>query len=134
MRGDDVLEFDDRLAERQPIAVGEADFRRNGPVVAANGLGGVEAGQIDAGAAFFEPGMAGREFGIVGEGQVAVGTVADQGQGLANDEALALVASGLNDQPIHAAASVRDGPGNGNSEFGAWDLGTILGGCAESGC
>lgn len=134
VRGDDVLEFDGRLAERQPIAMGEADFRRNGPVVEPDGPVGTQTGHVDARAALLEPGMARREIGIVGQRQVAFGVVADQGERLADDEPLALVASGLNDQPIHAGASVRDGLGNGNSELARRRREAILRGGAESGC
>ena len=97
----------------------EADDVADGRAVAFDGAVGVEAGEVDAGAAHLEAGVAGREEVVVGQGQVAVRGVADEGEVLADDEALALVASGLEDQPIHAGASVGEG-GAGRQGGKAW--------------
>jgi hypothetical protein len=94
MGGDDVLELEPGLAQDELIVVGQMEFLHNGGAVAFEVSAGVQRGQVHAIAALFEPGVTGGDLVVVGQQQMAVCLAADQGNGLADHEALACVASG----------------------------------------
>ena len=94
MGGDDVLELNLGLADHKQVVVGQAHGFEHRIAVAFDGGTRGETGKEHPGAAFFKPGMLRSQQGVVGQQQMALRIVADQGDGLADHEALALVASG----------------------------------------
>jgi len=94
LRRDDVFKPDLRLAQHQHIVVGQPDGFGDGLAVVFEGEPGSEAGDINSGAPFLEAGMLEGQLVVVGQPQMAFRRPPNDGQGLADHEALALVASG----------------------------------------
>ena len=92
--GDDVLELQAGLADQELVVMGQANDAEEGFVVALQFVVGGKPHEEDAVATFFETGMVRGDLVVVREHQVAVAVASDQGDGLADHKAFALVASG----------------------------------------
>ena len=121
VRGDDVLELDEGLADFDDVAVAEFGGGIEDVVaVDANGVLRRQGGDEDAGGVFLEADMPGGDSVVARQDQVAGGIAAGQGDGLADDDALAFVASGLKNQSVHAVASVREGGAGRQFRIEGW--------------